>query len=359
MKILLVTSVDAWTRSVATLHRWIAAGGALGHDIAIYGETDSDLPGLRYTTDLAGVDLALFVVQVPSDFPDMPYLARVLDGVPKEKRAVVDLWARYNDTTRVEQDFNHLEKLDGHQGWEWQDAIAAVSSSILQPSFQPKRSNVKSFLFHGFDAACVVKPYASTRDAVTSWKQKPYGAIYAGSNWQRWHQVRAFLEDFASARDDAGPACLVGWDWNARPDWAEQKAIMGVDTDAVFLDAQAVEVRHGVRFDEIVGLLGQAKFVPVFHRPLFRELGFVTNRTFETFYADTIPILMLPEPFVERLYGAPAKKLVPSQGVARFISDALKDPESYWDAVLKTRAHLADKHSYAVRIDELRKATGT
>ena len=53
----------------------------------------------------------------------MPHLARVLDGIPREKRVVVDLWGRFNDTIRVDHDFNHLEKLDGHPGWEWEDAI--------------------------------------------------------------------------------------------------------------------------------------------------------------------------------------------------------------------------------------------
>ena len=131
---------------------------------------------------------------------------------------------------------------------------------------------------------------------------------------------------------------------------------MGVDADPAFLAAHDVEVRHGVRFDEVVGLLSQAKFAPIIHRPLFKELGFVTNRTFETFYADTIPVLMLPEDFVEAIFGAAACALIPSKGVAEFCRDALKRPEIYWDAVLKTRSHLAAKHSYAVRIDELTRA---
>lgn len=182
MKILLVTSVDAWTRSVATIHKWIDAGRALGHDIAVYGKTDPDLPRLKFTTDLNGVDLALFVIQVPSDFPDMPYLARVLDGIPREKRAIVDLWGRYNDTIRIDHDFNHLEKLDGHQAWEWQDAIATVSDVILQPTLAPKRENVKPFLFHSFDETAVAKNYASAAEATVAWKQKPYGVMYVGSN---------------------------------------------------------------------------------------------------------------------------------------------------------------------------------
>lgn len=357
MKLLLVTSVDAWTRSVSTLHRWIAIGHALGHDISIYGEIDPDLPKLKFTTDLGGIDLALFVVQVPSDFPDMPYLARVLDGIPREKRAILDLWGRYNDTIRVGHDFNHLEKLDGHQAWEWLDAIAAVSDCILQPTLAPRRENVRPFLFHAFDEASVAQNYKNAGEAAEAWKHKSYGALYVGSNWQRWTQVRAFLEDFATVADTAGPACLVGWDWNARPDWAVDKGIAGVDTDSQFLDDKKVEVRYGVRFDEIVNLLGTAKFAPVIHRPLFRELGFVTNRSFETFYADTIPVLMLPSDFVEAIYGRAARRLVPVDGVASFVRDAFKQPETYWQAVLDTRAHLAAKNSYAIRFEELRKAT--
>lgn len=353
MKLLLVASVDAWTRSVATIHHWIETGRALGHDVAVYGEPNDELPLVKFTTDLSNVDLALFVVQVPGDFPDMPYLARVLDGIPRERRAIVDLWGRYNETIRAEHDFNHLERLDGHQGWEWQEAIAAVSSTILQPSLQPRREDVKSFLFHGFNPRAVEVRHESAAAAAAAWRKKPYGAIYVGSNWQRWTQVRKFLEEYGKVKTQAGAACLIGWDWDARPDWAVQKGILGVDTDAEFLKAEKVEIRHGVRFDEIVRLLGQAKFAPVIHRPLFRELGFVTNRSFETFYADTIPLLMLPRDFVEAIYGRDALALVPGNGVDALVADALKRPEFYWDAVLKTREHLAAKHSYSVRFDEL------
>lgn len=356
MKLLLVTSVDAWTRSVATVHRWAAAGKALGHEVAIFGEANAELPDLKFTTDLGGVDLALFVVQVPGDFPEMPYLARLLDTVPREKRAIVDLWGRYNDTVRVDHDFNHLEKLDGHAAWEWQDAIAAVSDVVLQPALSPKRDGVKTFLFHGFDAGAVVKNYANAAEAAAAWAKKPYGMMYVGSNWHRWHQVRGFLEEYGGVRARTGKAALIGWDWNARPEWAAQMNILGVDTDPALLETLGVEVRHGVRFDEIVPLLGEAKFTPVIHRPLFRELGFVTNRTFETFYADTIPVLLLPEDFVESIYGAAARKLVPSNGVANWLTDASGNPEPYWDAVLKTRKHLAEKHSYAKRFEELAKA---
>jgi hypothetical protein len=353
MRLLLVTTVDPWTRSVSTIHRFVAAGRALGHDVVLYGEPNPELPLLPFTTDLAAVDLALFIVQVPSDFPDMPYLARVLDTIPRERRVLLDLWGRFNDTIRVEHDFNHLEKLDDHLGWEWEEAFAAVSDTILQPALAPRRAAVKSFLFHGYDPASVADPNTNVRDAVAEWTRKPYGVMYVGSNWQRWSQVRPFIESYARVQDKVGRACLVGWDWAARPDWAVQKGIAGVDTDPALLAEVGVEIRDGVRFDEVVGLLGQVRFVPVFHRPLFRELGLVTNRTFETFYADTLPVLMLPREQIKALYGPAATVLAPEGDVGAHLIDAMKRPQHYWQALIETRSYLAQHHSYGRRFNEL------
>ena len=353
MKLLLVTWVDPWVRSVSTVHKYVAAGRRQGHDIAVYGEPNAHLPALPFSTDLDGVDLAVFVMQVAADFPDMPYLARVLDGIPRQRRLVIDLWGRFNDTIRLEHDFNHLQKMDGHAGWEWEEAFQAVSDTILQPTLAPLRPNVGSFLFHGWDPGSVAKPYRDARQAAAAWGGKAYGAAYVGSNWQRWEQVRRFLEGYAPARERVGPVCLAGWDWSARPPWAAAMGIMGIDTDPTLLARLGVEARDGVRFDEVVGLLGRARFAPVIHRPLFRHLGFVTNRTFETFYADSLPVLMLPRDFVAAIYGEAALTLVPGDSIAAYLDDALSRPAVYWDAVLQTRSHLERHHSYAQRLQQL------
>jgi hypothetical protein len=353
MKLLLVASVDPWTRSVASVHRFVAAGCALGHEVAVYGEPNGQLPDLRCTTDLDGVDCALVLLQVAWDLPDMPLLAHLLDGVPRARRVALDMWGRFNDTIRLEHDFNHLEKLDGHAGWEWEEAFAAISDTVLQPTLAPLRPAVRSFLFHGYDQASLAAPHRTAREAAAAWTKKDYGAAYVGSNWQRWEQVRRFLEGYAPVREKAGAMCLAGWDWSARPDWAVKMGMMGIDTDPALLARLAVEVRDGVRFDEVVGLLSRARFAPVIHRPLFRHLGLVTNRTFETFLADTVPVLMLPRDFVAAMYGETALALVPGNDIAAHLDNALSRPEQYWDAVLQTRSHLAKHHSYAQRVREL------
>ena len=305
------------------------------------------------------MDLALFVVQVPSDFPDMPHLARLLDGIPRERRVVVDLWGRFNDTIRLEHDFNHLEKLDGHLGWEWEEAIRrglrhdppadACSAAPGRPLIPVPR--LRSWL--GRQAVQTrparLRPRGARRAA-----EKPYGVMYVGSNWQRWEQVRRFLEQIRpGARARSG-----GRVWSAgigasgptgpcrRGSWGSTPTRPCSPNSASRFATASASTRWSACSDK-------ARFAPVFHRPLFRHLGLVTNRTFETFYADTLPVLMLPRDLVAAVYGAAALALVPGDDVAAHLTDALRRPEPYWDAVLQTRSHLARHHSYAQRFQEL------
>ncbi|MGD9783663.1 MAG: hypothetical protein AB7E80_08360 [Hyphomicrobiaceae bacterium] len=358
MKILLVGSVDAWTRSVATMLRYARVAGRLGHDVALYGKPVAELPDLPGSESIDDADLVVFVLQLPRDIPDMPGLARLLDRVPEAKRVVIDLWGRHNETIRIDHDFNHLESFDGHPSWEWHQAIAALGGRIVQPTLNPRRADVGSFLFHGFAPDEIAVKHATAEDAARAWTSddrgaRPYGVVYVGSNWQRWTQVRAFLEGYREAAEKVGQVCLAGWDWAERPSWAVELALAGVDTDADLLADLRVEVRMGVRFDRVVPLLAQGRFAPVFHRPLFNELGFVTNRTFETFLADSVPVLMLPPKLVERIYGPAALKLVPKAGVAHHLTSMLDDPVAAWRAVMATREHLAEHHSMERRFAEL------
>ncbi len=358
MKIVLVGSVDAWTRSVATVQRYVTWGRKLGHDVALYGSPNPELPDIATTDKTTDADLIVFIIQIPYDIPGMPYIARMMDLIPRNKRIVLDLWGRYNDTVRIEHDFNHLEKLDGHPGWEWQQALKALGGTIAQPTLHPRRKDVTAFLFHGYDPSAVTHPRASAAEAARAWlsadrASRPYGFVYVGSNWQRWSQVRRFLEDYRPVAEKVGQPCLAGWDWSERPGWAAEMGIAGVDTDQDLLADLRVEVRMGVRFDRVVPLLNQGRFTPVFHRPLFKELGLVTNRTFETFYSDTIPVLMLPKAFVEEIYGPSALALVPGDNLARHFESILENPEPAWEAVLMTREHLAQHHAFPQRFREL------
>ncbi len=359
MKLLLVSKLDHSARAVSTISKYVEVGKALGHEVAIFGEQSSDFP-LPFSLDVDKFDFAIFVVYETKDFPDLPYLARLLDRMPKERRIVIDCCGRYNETIRVEHDFNHLEKLDGHQGWEWVEGIEAVAGKILQPTLKPRRPDVWTFLFHAFDPAAVARSYGSAQEAALAWAGvgstgKRYGVTYVGHNWHRWTQIRSFLEAVEPLRGDLGPICLVGWRWDERPDWAVELGLQGVDADPGLIARLGVETRWPIPHHEVIKFVSQGRFCPIFHRPLFNELGLVTNRTFETFCADTIPLLMLDDDLIEGLYGAAATPLAPGDDVTGRLAAMILAPETYWAAVLKVRAHLAEHHSYERRFRELLK----
>ena len=358
MKLLFVSKLDRFARGVSTITKYVQTGKALGHEVAVFGEQSSEISSVSYSLDVKRFDFVIFVIYESWDFPDMPYLAQLLDGMPKERRVIIDCYGRYNETIRVEHDFNHLEKMDDHQGWEWIEGFQAVSDKILQPTLKPLRSDVRSFLFHGYDPGAVVCNHSSPTEAAKTWLgttngTKPYGVTYVGNNWQRWTQIQRFLEAIEPLKKDLGPICIAGWGWDKTPDWAIQLGVHGADVDPILLERLGVERRNAIPFNEVVKFLGQARFSPIFHRPLFNHLGIVTNRTFETFCADTILFLMFPGEYVEAIYGDNALALIPGDDIVGHVKDMMHRPEVYWEAVLKTRAHLAEHHSYQQRFKEL------
>jgi hypothetical protein len=66
-----------------------------------------------------------------------------------------------------------------------------------------------------------------------------------------------------------------------------------------------------------------------------------------------MPLLMLPSEQVDAIYGPDARPLAPGEDVVGCVQDMLRRPEPYWEAVLKTRAYLAEHHSYSWRLTEL------
>lgn len=359
MKLLFVSEINCYVRSVYTLVKYVQVGQALGHEVAIFGKNNSEFPQIPFSLKMQKFDFTIFVIHGAWDFPEMPYLAQLLNSVPKERRIIIDCWGRYNETIRVDHDFNHLEKLDGHQGWEWIEAFQSLSDKILQPTMTPLRHDVRPFLFHAYDPAAVVRPYASAPEALQSWsgknhRDKEYGLIYVGNNWQRWTQMAPFLQALTPLKDDLAPMCFCGWDWDKPPDWAEELGLSSaVDVDPALLRRLGVKTRKPIPFDQVSQLVGQGRFSPIFHRPLFNHLNLVTNRTFETFCADIMPILMLPDELVEKIYGSAAKLLVPSKNVAEHLEEIMRHPEDYWEAVLNTRSYLGRYHSYQQRFQEL------
>ena len=53
----------------------------------------------------------------------------------------------------------------------------------------------------------MARPYGSAQEAARAWSgdggaAKPYGVAYVGHNWQRWSQIRRFLEAYTDMVTD-------------------------------------------------------------------------------------------------------------------------------------------------------------
>ena len=357
MKLLFVARLDEYSRSTYTIVKYVQAAQALGHDVAVFGETDGTLPEVPFSLDVHKFHFAIFIIRDPSDLPELPYLATLLDGIPRDRRVIIDLLGRYNPTIREEHDFNHLEKLDGHQGWEWLETFDAISERILQPCLIPLKENVHPFLFFAFEPNDVDRPYQTSTQAVRNWREsrdeRPYGLMYVGHNWQRWTQLRPILEASGTLFDEVGQTCLIGWDWRRPPDWATAIGLQGATTDEKLLRTQRVEVHGPIRFSEVSQAYTKSQFSLVLIRPLYRHLGLVSNRVFESFVTDTLPLLGLPRSMILDIYGAAAERLILADEVREQLRDAISNPGPYWEAVLAVREHLSKHHSFVCRLKQL------
>jgi hypothetical protein len=92
---------------------------------------------------------------------------------------------------------------------------------------------------------------------------------------------------------------------------------------------------------------------PVLGRPLFNHLRIVTPRLFETVAANTIPLFNLDEENVAEIFGPEAVELVLGEDGTEQIADIIRSPSRYAEIVRGMRRHLAERHSFAARVQEL------
>ena len=339
---------------------------SLGHEVVLYAPEEPDSP-FTCSLDLESADAVIFVFEWNLYLPpggdkkkDAVYrdglmgighlnVAKLFSRVPRERRVILDCDGMYNDAIEVNGDFNHPTAEASRLRIELCDSL---SDKIFQPTYRPRRPNVRPFLFHAYDAG---------------WEQpldfdgKDYGMIYVGNNWFRWKQLQRVLHAMEPVREHIGRAALVGQDWAAMPWWvASPLREQAYFTDPEYLRRLNIEVQQPVAVEQVIPTMGAAVFNPVLIRPIFHHLGLVTCRTFETPAANTIPLFAQDPEYVREVYGEAAAELVLADGEAASeqIRDVVTNPGDYAHIVSEIREHLADRHSYAARLQELVRIVG-
>jgi glycosyl transferase family 1 len=330
--------------SAQDVYHYTRAAKMLGHEVVVYGVQPPDSPfSLSREIDFADAVFFIFEWTQALRYGDALDLSRLIGRVPRDRRFVIDCDGAYNDRIVVDGDYNHE---DDAASQTWLRVCHSVSDRIFQPTMRPLRPNVRTFFFHGYDPGWE-QPIRS--------EGKEYGMVYVGHSRFRWGPMSRVLHALEPIRKGLGRIALVGHGWDAVPSWAER---MGIEqcfrTDAEYLRQMDVEFVGEVDFEQAIPWMARGVFNPVLYRPLFRHLGMVTCRTFETPAAGTIPIFDLDEDYVSEIYGAEACQLVlPLGNAGEKIRDVVGRPDYYADIVLRIRQRLAERHSFEARVQEL------
>lgn len=344
MKLMFVHHVIEDRGSAQDMSCYVRAAEGLGHEVMLYGPERSQSP-FRYSQSTKSVDALIFIFEWTTQlqYGDRIDYSRLIAKVPRSQRVIIDCDGKFNQAISVTGDYNHPDEAASRH---WRETCNSLSDKICQPTFHPLEPNVRPFLFHGYDPAWEMPLDFST---------KKYGMYYVGNNWFRWRPLNQFLRAIVPIRDQVGRIGLVGNGWDSPAPWASPTLIEDAYyTDPAYLRRLNIEVMPPVRFDQVIESMSQGVLSPVLLRPLFDRLGLVTCRTFETPAANTIPLFVQDPSYVREIYGPEASQFIlsPEHASERML-ELLLQPEQHAATVMGIRRHLAEKHSYAMRIREL------
>jgi hypothetical protein len=325
------------------LANYARVGEQSGHTMALYGTPELDM---RLTTDVRAFGRVIYVFE--SELYRLNRLREVamLATIPRRHRYILDADAKYNPMIVVDgYDRNHLNEDDRANWLQFYDALSGrIFKSTIAPSDDPR---VTTLPFFGFDPTLVV-PSASA-------PPKQYDILYVGHNWWRWKEVsEELLPAFEQIRDQVGEIGFAGLWWDHVPEWAEAKGLgLAFQVDTQEFRRLGISVEPPVPYTNVIRKMSAGRVNIFSPRPFLRHVKYLTQRYFEEFCADTIPLLMLEPDFAEAVYGPAGRELTLPGRVAEKVLDALQRPDHYRGIVEEVRRHLIVHHSYSRRVAEL------
>lgn len=330
--------------SAQDVRNYVRTARELGHEVRLYGPSRQGSP-FNFSPDVASADGVVFIFEWTTDlrYGDALDLTRLIGGVPRERRVVIDCDGAYNERIEVQGDYNHRDAASSHS---WMEVCESLSDKICQPTLRPRKENVRTFLFHAYDQA-----WEQPLDGL----DKDFGMVYVGHSKYRWPPMLRVLRAVESVRDRVGRMAVVGHGWDEMPPWARPMQMEDAYfTDKAYMRHLGLEVVKPIPSEQVIGWMSRAVFNPVIYRPLFEELSLVTCRTFETPGAATIPLFGLEAEYIERIYGSAALELrLPEEEPEAKIADFFERPAYYRDLIEDIRGHLRRHHSYRSRVRDL------
>jgi len=346
VKILFAMEKRVDAGSIQALANYIRAGKKVGHTIAIYGDTDPQLPELHFSNNPRSFDYVVFIFESKLNWASGLRLAHLLTIVPRSRRVILDADGMYNPLIALDgYDCNHASELERQR---WIASYQILADRILQPTLRPGDPRVQPLLFYGYD------PQVRAMQQVCG-PAKRVDIMHVGHNWWRWRDVNErLLPAIERIRERIGEICFVGMWWDAPPPWAaaigQEKAFTA---DPHRFRELRIRILPAIPYHEVIPAMSSARINIMTQRPLFQRLGLVTAKYFEIFSSDTLPLVMIGPETAEWIYGPAGRELTLNGDIAAKLIDVLEHPKKYQEAAQAVRRHLTAHHSYECRLHEL------
>lgn len=312
-----------------------------GHEVRIspLGLVDDIVPTqVPFAEHASRPDLMVIIFESYQYLADHA-LEAIERAVPRSRRLVVDQDGKASQPVVAGPDINHA---NAESPSYWRHLYDRLSDRTLQPALGTPADGCRRFLFFGMDSR---RQLGQQRRI-----PKVYDLAYIGNNWYRWWDLLWLLEALAPRRARLNRIALFGKWWNGKP-------LQGLEpftfSDPALLRRYRVEVHPSVSFGSVERAMSYARLNPVLVRPTLNLLKFATPRMFETFAADTVPVLPPYFTHAATLYGPSIYPLrLPDQPSDTILS-ILEDYERFRQLASDIASDLERRHSYERRLEEL------
>lgn len=324
MKIAFVGNYQYSCGSSNALLGYIKAGKLLGHDVRVseFGYIDETIRKIIPIAPRSwDVDILVIV------YESYPFLSEVdLDQirkhVPRSKILLID------------PDSNYLT-LEPYKYWT--KLYDSLSDKVLQPTLDKiTKNNIYKFIYFGID-----------NNNQFNKVKKDFDLLYVGNNWYRWEDIYNLTNSISSIRSQLKKVAVMGNYWDGNKMKGYEKV---TNSDPDFFKVNNIKIIKPALYGRVETSMSRALINPIFVRPELNKLKLVTPRMFETFSADTVPVI--PEYFTHaiELYGDAVKELILSNEKILMI---LHDYKKYLNISKSIRNKLIVEHSYEIRLKEL------
>lgn len=321
-----------------TLLGYARAGKTLGYDVRVseFGFVDK---AIRARVPIADRNWQpdLFVIVYESyQFLSNTDIDQICTIISRSKRIIIDPDGKYSRPINASGDTNHASETSYKF---WTRLYDSLSDTILQPYVGSRdRGKIKPFIYFGID-----------KNFINPDKPKDYDMIYVGNNWYKWHDLQKLVEFIVPIRTRLKKIALVGNYWLGQLMPGYEDAIY---SEPDFLRKNDIKVLKSAPYGKVEYTMSKGLLNPILVRPILNHMGFITPRMFETFNADTVPLIPSYFTHSAELYGNYSSKLkIPDN--PEDINTILDSYDEYLEITKEIRRMLKAKHSYEVRLREL------